>query len=160
MALGWLPTVGLVVRVGWLWLPGGGRWGIVQQFCVDPGSSCSGGTAGAATKFLTAGQRPRPSWTQSFLSGRCPAADCLRFKVEFQQFLTAVSVWPFRSLPMVAHLLPCSTGAWMMILSSSGVKGRWSTSGESWLHHRFWQDMPDLPGMDLITSCQFRGLCR
>uniref|UniRef100_A0A7C9ACK1 Secreted protein n=1 Tax=Opuntia streptacantha TaxID=393608 RepID=A0A7C9ACK1_OPUST len=72
----------------------------------------------------------------------------------------ALSVRPLRSLAIVAHLLPNLAWALMMISSSSGENGRCSTSGESWLHHRSRQDLPDLPGIDLLINDQFRAPCR
>ena len=59
--------------------------------------------------------------------------------VEFQWFLIALSVWPLRSLAMVAHLLPYIAWAWTMRLSSSF---------DSWLHLRVgkisWTDRKSL----------------
>ncbi|KAF4363461.1 hypothetical protein F8388_016589 [Cannabis sativa] len=54
-----------------------------------------------------------------------------RRRVEFQWFLMALSVRPGRSLAMVAHLFPWAAWAWMMMESSSGVKGRCCTLGHS-----------------------------
>ncbi|KAJ0889064.1 hypothetical protein HanRHA438_Chr09g0408861 [Helianthus annuus] len=81
------------------------------------------------------------------------------FKVEFQWFLIALSVRPDNKRAMVAHLLPKRAWARRMVSSSSGVKARCSTCGDSWLHHRNRQDLPDLPGMFLLTSDQFLGPC-
>ncbi|WVY91399.1 hypothetical protein V8G54_036913 [Vigna mungo] len=58
---------------------------------------------------------------------------------------------------MVAHLLPNLLCALTIASSSSGVKGRCSTSGESWLHHRSRHDLPDRPGIDLLITVQFLG---
>ncbi|KAM1776439.1 hypothetical protein ACFX11_043252 [Malus domestica] len=69
----------------------------------------------------------------------------------------ALSVRPLSSRAMVAHLFPNRAWARIMVSSSSGLKGRCSTSGESWLHHRRRQDLPDLPGIDLLISDQFLG---
>lgn len=46
-----------------------------------------------------------------------------------------------------------------MVSSSSGVKARCSTWGDSWLHHRSLQDLPERPGIDLLMSDQFLGPC-
>lgn len=71
--------------------------------------------------------------------------------------LNRVTVRPLRSRAMIAHLLPNWAWAWIMVSSSSGVKGRCWTSGESWLHHRSLQDFPDRPGIDLLIKDQFLG---
>lgn len=81
----------------------------------------------------------------------------LRLSVEFQWFLMALSVRPESRRAMVAHLLPNLAWARRMVSSSSGVKGRCSTCGESWLHHRRRHDLPDRPGMDLLMSDQLRA---
>ena len=83
--------------------------------------------------------------------------ECFRLRVEFQWFLMALSVRPERSLAMVAHLLSNLAWARRMVSSSSGVKGRCSTCGESWLHHRRRHDLPDRPGMDLLMRDQLRA---
>ena len=86
-------------------------------------------------------------------------AEHLRLRVEFQWFLIALSVRPVSKRAMVAHLLPNRAWARKMVLSSSGVKGRCSTWGDSWLHQRRRHDLPDLPGMDLLIKDQFLGPC-
>ncbi|KAG0493364.1 hypothetical protein HPP92_004358 [Vanilla planifolia] len=82
-------------------------------------------------------------------------AEYFRFRVEFQWFLTALSVRPLSNRAMVAHLFPKRWWALMMSSSSSGEKERCSTDGDSWLHHRSRHDFPDLPGIDLLISDQF-----
>ncbi|XP_065036596.1 uncharacterized protein LOC135672070 [Musa acuminata AAA Group] len=84
----------------------------------------------------------------------------LRLRVEYQWFLMALSVRPERRRAMVAHLLPKRRWARTMASSSSAVKGRCSTRGDSWLHHRRRHDLPDRPGMDRLISDQFLGPCR
>jgi hypothetical protein len=86
-----------------------------------------------------------------------PDAEYLRLSVEFQWFLMALSVRPESNLAMVAHLFPNLAWARRMASSSSGVKGRCSTCGESWLHHRRRHDLPDRPGMDLLMRDQLRA---
>uniref|UniRef100_A0A804PZ04 Uncharacterized protein n=1 Tax=Zea mays TaxID=4577 RepID=A0A804PZ04_MAIZE len=90
------------------------------------------------------------------------AAAALRWRssVEFQWFLTELSVRPWSIRAMVAHLLPCCACAATMMASSSGVKARRSTLGLSWLHHRRRHDLPDRPGISELITVQFRGPCR
>ncbi|KAJ8486406.1 hypothetical protein OPV22_018891 [Ensete ventricosum] len=68
----------------------------------------------------------------------------LRLRSEYKWFLMA-SVRPERRRAMVAHLLPKRQWARMMVSSSSVVKGRCSTRGDSWLHHRRRHDLPERP---------------
>ncbi|KAG5390181.1 hypothetical protein IGI04_031722, partial [Brassica rapa subsp. trilocularis] len=60
---------------------------------------------------------------------------------------------------IVAHLLPNRACARTIVSSSSGEKPRCSTSGDSWLHHRRRQDLPERPGIDLLIKDQFLGPC-
>ncbi|CAA6670582.1 unnamed protein product [Spirodela intermedia] len=71
----------------------------------------------------------------------------------------ALSVLPLSSRAMVAHLFPNLACARMIFSSSSCVKGRCSTCGDSWLHQRRRHDFPDLPGTCLLMSDQFLGPC-
>src|SRR5687767_8026455 len=59
------------------------------------------------------------------------AAAALRYRsrVEFQWFLTELSVRAWSIRAMVAHLLPCYACAATMMASSLGVKARRSTLG-------------------------------
>nr|ACR36067.1 unknown [Zea mays] len=69
----------------------------------------------------------------------------------------ALSVRPERRRAMVAHLLPNLACARRMVSSSSAVKGRCSTCGDSWLHHRRRHDLPERPGMDRLMRDQLRA---
>jgi hypothetical protein len=81
----------------------------------------------------------------------------LRLSVEFQWFLTALSVRPGRSFAMTAHLLPCAACALIMTASSHWEKGSFLTSGFSWLHQRRRHDLPERPRMPAAMTDQFLG---
>uniref|UniRef100_A0A8R7K0B1 Uncharacterized protein n=1 Tax=Triticum urartu TaxID=4572 RepID=A0A8R7K0B1_TRIUA len=86
------------------------------------------------------------------------AAALRRFRsVEFQWFLTELSVRPTSLRAMVAHLLPCLLWRSKMRRSSSGVKARRCTPGLSWLHQRRRQDLPVRPGISALMTVQFRA---
>ncbi|KAK3152346.1 hypothetical protein QOZ80_2BG0157670 [Eleusine coracana subsp. coracana] len=85
------------------------------------------------------------------------AVESFRLSDEFQWFFTALSVRPGRSRAMAAHRLPSRAWARRIVASSSGVNGRRSTCGDSWLHHRSRHDLPDRPGMPRPIAVQFRA---
>lgn len=89
-----------------------------------------------------------------WLSGAIPSiTNCCccslarRFSVEFQWFLTALSVRPGSNRAMVAHRFPNRAWAAKIVSSSVGENGRCSTFGLNWLHHLSRHDFPDRPLM-------------
>ncbi|RRT36409.1 hypothetical protein B296_00053271 [Ensete ventricosum] len=159
-------------RVLWpFWLP---WWRLNVSTWSDPGSDSVKDVEGSIALATEAATPPalRTGWLQSLafdmdglaLSSGHPVGDpCwrstavanpsvsstddehLRLRAEYKWFLMALSVRPERRV---------------MVSSSSIVKGRCSTQGDGWLHHRRRHDLPDRPGMDRLMSDQFLGPCR
>ncbi len=80
-----------------------------------------------------------------------------RFRVEFQWFLTALSVRPGSNRAITAHRLPCAACAATTAASSQSENAALRTPGSSWLHHRRRQDLPDRPLMPAAILDQLRG---
>ncbi|THU66074.1 hypothetical protein C4D60_Mb05t10360 [Musa balbisiana] len=135
-----------------------GRFRDCEPESDSPGSSESAATGAVAAASSCIGE-DGTGRSEADASTASAAAWRRRRRVEFQWFLTALSVRPGRRRAMVAHLFPYRAWAATMASSSAGLKGRRCTVGLSWLHHRSRHDFPDRPGMLALITVQLRGPC-
>ena len=73
-------------------------------------------------------------------------SELLVFMMEFQWFLMVLSVRPFSTFDISAHLFVCSLFYRYSTSSSSNVQEDFLTLGSRWLCHLSRQDFPFLPG--------------